>query len=262
MKKSLFDFNDDLSIDAIIGDAQSSILAEYAFNIGDIVITMGTGAFLSVNVGNKPLASHNGAYPLVGFKHKNDKIYLIHNNLSNCGTLIEWAKLNSLFDNYNDIDSILNSTPSSNGIVFIMQQELEKKFNDNFIGVNQNTTKAQLLHAIIDSIAFSIKEKYNVLLDDMRIYKIPISSIKICGGVSQSDFICQHLADILGHKIERSLISSKSSSVGAAICAGLGKNLWKSKEDLIEQRKNLCIFMPKNEINYNEQIEKWKQYQN
>jgi glycerol kinase len=258
----LFNFEENPSINAIIGDAQSSILAECAFNLGDLVITMGTGAFLSVNIGSKPLASHNGAYPLVGFKHKNDKIYLLHNNLSNCGTLIEWAKSNSLFENYNDIDNILQSTLSSNGIVFIIKQQPEIKFNKNFVGINKTSTNAQLLHAIVDSIVFSIKERYNVLLEDMKLYNIPINSIRICGGVSESDFICQYLADVLGHKIERSMTSSKSSSIGAAICAGLGIGLWACKEDLVKQRKNLCIFTPKNEINYNEQIDKWKQYQN
>ncbi len=75
-----------------IGDAQSSIIAECAFNIGDVVITIGTGAFISVNCGSKPVSSQNGNYPLCGFKYLNDKIFIIHNAIPSAGIAIDWGK--------------------------------------------------------------------------------------------------------------------------------------------------------------------------
>ena len=68
------------------------MIAECAFNIGDIVITIGTGAFISVNCGDKPLSSQHGNYPLCGFKHLNEKIFILHNATPSAGIAIEWAK--------------------------------------------------------------------------------------------------------------------------------------------------------------------------
>ena len=75
-----------------IGDSQSSFISECAFDVGDCVITMGTGSFISVNVGAKPISSDNGLYPLVTFKLLEKEMYILHGPISSAGIDIDWAK--------------------------------------------------------------------------------------------------------------------------------------------------------------------------
>jgi glycerol kinase len=75
-----------------VGDANSSIIGECAFQKGDVVITIGTGAFISVNIGDKPLSSDNGFHSPVTCKHLNKEIFIFHNAVSSAGAAIEWAK--------------------------------------------------------------------------------------------------------------------------------------------------------------------------
>ena len=75
-----------------IGDSQSSLIAECAFKPGDCVITIGTGSFLSINVGDKPVSSNFGLYPLFGFKNQEKEIYILHSTASSAGIAIDWAK--------------------------------------------------------------------------------------------------------------------------------------------------------------------------
>lgn len=75
-----------------MGDANSSLVGECAFHKGDFVITMGTGTFISVNIGDKPLSSDNGFHSPVTFKHLDKEIFIFHNSVSSAGATIEWAK--------------------------------------------------------------------------------------------------------------------------------------------------------------------------
>jgi glycerol kinase len=68
------------------------LIAECALRPGDCVITIGTGSFISVNVGSIPIASNNGAYPLANFKYKDKEIYVLHSPVSSSGIAIDWAK--------------------------------------------------------------------------------------------------------------------------------------------------------------------------
>jgi len=67
-------------------------IAECAFEIGDCVITIGSGSFVSINIGNKPLSSDNGLYPLCGFNYKENEIYILHSASSSAGIDVDWAK--------------------------------------------------------------------------------------------------------------------------------------------------------------------------
>lgn len=243
--------NQSVPITSIIGDSQSSLISECAFKPGDCVITIGTGSFISVNVGNKPLSSNNGAFPLANFKHNDKEIFILHSPVSSSGIAIDWAKSIGLFNEYSEIEGLLNSTENSGGVYFIAAfgflnlPSVEKnKIATGFIGLKSNTTKAQMFRSIIDSIAFSITVKMHLILKDLKLNNIKLRSIRISGGVSQSNFFCQYLSNLLEFPIERSETSSTSSTFGAAFLAGLGAKVYNSISDLEKFRRKVEIFKP------------------
>jgi glycerol kinase len=78
----------------------------------------------------------------------------------------------------------------------------------------------------------------------MNILHISVNSVRICGGVARSNFFCNYLANLLGFQIQRSPSSFSSSSLGAAICAGIGNGIWIKKEEVQSHRKNVVFFEP------------------
>lgn len=120
-----------------------------------------------------------------------------------------------------------------------------------------------MLRAVIDSIVITIKLKFDCLLKDLKSNKIPLKSIRVSGGVAQSDFLCQYLANLLDYTIEKSDVSSSTSLYGAAFLSGIGAKIWNQVEDLTKYRRNVKYFKP-NTINetvnnfYNKNdINKW-----
>lgn len=75
-----------------MADAQASVIAECCFSPGECVITIGTGSFISVVVGNKPISSNSGNFPLVEYKYKDEIIYILHCFVSTAGQSLDWAK--------------------------------------------------------------------------------------------------------------------------------------------------------------------------
>lgn len=282
LRSELFQLDYNVPLTASIGDVQSSLIAECAFHTGDVVITVGTGAFLSVNVGDKPVSSQNDNYPLIGYRHGTEQAYLLHSPVSSPGVAIEWAKSIGLFQEFDQIEGILKSTQSSNGVYFFPGFGL---FNKNdvdhenggrrspspksapsssiFYGIKSNTTRAEMLKSIFDAIAYTVKIKFDAILRDLDALNIRVNSIKIAGGVAKSDFLCQYLSNLLNRSIERNKECHTSSSLGAAFLAGLGAKIWRNLHDLNAHRKNVQIFEPsydceKKYFNYLEEMERWK----
>ena len=167
---------------------------------------MGTGSFISVNVGAKPISSENGLYPLVTFKLLEKEMYILHGPISSAGIDIDWAKSIGkqqfsrikplvyciliknniwwhigLYNNYDEIESILQSTENSNGVFYIPPKvggDDKKRIGTGFVGITSDTTKAQMLRAIFDSIGFSIKLMLDTVLKDLNKYNISLKSIK------------------------------------------------------------------------------------
>lgn len=140
-----------------------------------------------MNIGTKAKCSKYDSYPLAGFFCDETQIYILHSPVCSAGVAIDWAKSIGLFDDYDQIESILQSTDSSDGVYFVPAFGLlEKSGTDDksniatgFIGLKQNTTKAQMLRSIFDSIAFSIKMRLEALFKDLEEHNVRLNSIRL-----------------------------------------------------------------------------------
>ena len=114
---------------------------------------------------------------------------------------------------------------------------------------------------ILSAFCFGIfiKIKIDLVLSDLKSHKIKLNCIRVCGGVSKSDFLCQYLANLLNFPIERSNFSYTSSTCGAAFLAGLGVNIFHKLEDLNSIREVTETFKPNESNNdYDFEIDQWK----
>ncbi|MEQ2220814.1 hypothetical protein ILYODFUR_009381 [Ilyodon furcidens] len=208
---------------SVMADQQAAMFGECCFDVGDVKITMGTGTFMDINTGVKPHTSLAGLYPLVGWKIGSDVVYLAEGNAADTGTAIKWAQELELFSDVTETSDMAYSVSDSDGVCFVPSfSGLQAPLNDpracaSLMGLKPSTTKSHLVRAILESVAFRNKQLYETMLKETH---IPITQIRVDGGVSSNDFVTQLTADLFGRKLVRPQ-HLEMSSLGAAFVAGL-----------------------------------------
>uniref|UniRef100_A0A3Q3X6F1 Glycerol kinase 5 n=1 Tax=Mola mola TaxID=94237 RepID=A0A3Q3X6F1_MOLML len=236
-----------LSIFPKMADQQAAMFGECCFDIGDVKITMGTGTFMDINTGSKPHTSVAGLYPLVGWKIGSEVVYLAEGNAADTGTAIKWAQKLELFADVQDTSAMAYSVSHSDGVCFVPSfSGLQAPLNDpkacaSFMGLKPSTTKCHLVRAILESITFRNKQLYETMLRETC---IPITKIRVDGGVSSNDFIMQLTADLFGTKVARPQ-HYEMSCLGAAFVAGLEVGFWTSREQLKKLQSSDEVFLPR-----------------
>lgn len=273
-------FGQSIKITSSLSDQSAAMFGSCCFNDGDVKLTLGTGSFLNLNTNRYCHASVHGLYPLVAWRFLNhhnsnqclrrerdgtnleDLVYCVEGAVNDTGSVILWAMNFGLFNDPSYTSDIAFSVQNTDGVYFIPAfSGLGPPINDNqaatgFLGIRPSTTKAHLIRAILESIVFRVSLIYGCILLETN-YKLKV--IRVDGGVSKNDFICQMLADITGVRVERA-INSESSVLGAAFVAGLNEGIWKNRNELLEFRKIDRIFTPAEHMkeNYLFKMKDWE----
>ncbi|XP_067669796.1 putative glycerol kinase 5 [Haliotis asinina] len=235
-----------IPITASVADQQGAMFGQCCFEVGDIKCTMGTGTFIDLNTGNKPHASVAGLYPIIGWKIKDELTYLAEGLAADTGITLDWAKSLGFFDDVTETANIANSVEDSAGVCFVPAfSGLQAPINDDraatsIIGLTPNATKAHIVRAMLESLAFRFKVLYETVLVET---KIPLSYVRADGGVCSNDFIMQLMSSLVNTSIDRSK-QPDMTSLGAAFLAGLAAGVWENKEQLLHLRKSSRVFEP------------------
>ncbi|XP_033182369.1 putative glycerol kinase 5 [Anabas testudineus] len=230
-----------------MADQQAAMFGECCFDVGDVKITMGTGTFMDINTGSKPHTSVTGLYPLVGWKIGPEVVYLAEGNAADTGKAIKWAQELELFSDVRETSAMAYSVSDSDGVCFVPSfSGLQAPLNDpkacaSLMGLKPSTTKSHLVRAILESVAFRNKQLFETMLRETH---IPITKIRVDGGVSSNDFIMQLTADLFGRKVARPQ-HHEMSCLGAAFVAGLGVGFWRTREELKKLQSTGEVFLPK-----------------
>lgn len=232
---------------------------------------IGTGAFFDINTGEKCHASILGLYPLVAWKlHDQNVNYCVEAASHDTATIINWGVKIGLYSDPSESGIIAETVESSNGVYFIPAfSGLSAPVNDykatsGFIGITANTTKAHMTRAILESIVFRVTQLIQASQKETD-YRIKI--LRIDGGVSKSDFICQSLADLNQIVVERSA-NVENSSLGIAFLCAYNLKL-ATMSSLKKSYKSGKVFAPKKEnhefwiktmINWEKALERYKKW--
>ncbi|CAD6189411.1 unnamed protein product [Caenorhabditis auriculariae] len=236
----------EIPIHAMIADQQAATFGSGVWKPGDVKVSLGTGTFVDV-VTEEAHASVTGFYPLVGWRLNGKSTFLAEGNAYDTSTILNWAQSVGFFDNVKETSSIAQSVANSNGTFFIPAFcGLQVPINDEnaccgFIGFKPDTTRSHMIRALLESIVFRVFQIFNVAQNELTIDND--TAIRICGGVSQNDFICQAIADILERDVARSDEPRLTAAKGAAFIAGISLGYWKL-EDLSPKLPIEKIFEP------------------
>ncbi|XP_022257261.1 putative glycerol kinase 5, partial [Limulus polyphemus] len=201
-------------------------------------------------------------YPVVGWKIGDEVTYLAEGSAYDAGTVVFWGQKIGLYDDVSQTSDLAKSVLDSDGVYFVPAfSELQAPVNDSlagysFIGLTNRSTRAHMARALLESLAFRIKQMYEAILEGAN---FQLNYLRIDGGVSNNDFLVQLVADLTEHPVNRPK-QRDMSCLGAAFLAGLAVGVWNSLEELEHLRYEDRVFSPcenwKNE--YKEVILNWE----
>jgi len=247
LNKSIF--GAEIPITAVIADQQSAMFGECTFNEGDMKLTLGTGSFLSVNTGSQAYPSLSGtAYPAIGWKLSSEEkpCYILESDSSDTGTSILWAQQLDFFEEPKQTISLANSVENSGGVFFVPAfSGIQAPINDctavsSLIGLNPLTSKAHIVRAVLEAIAFRVLQMHTILQSN---FSVKLNSIRANGGISNNDFILQLISDLTKCPVERAE-NLEMSTLGVTFLAGLSMGIWKNKEEIYKLRRVEKVFTP------------------
>ncbi|KJH45682.1 putative glycerol kinase [Dictyocaulus viviparus] len=228
-------FSRNIPIYAVLADQQSALYGCGGWKRGDMKISLGTGTFVDMNTGSTIHSSMTGLYPLVGWRVNSVPVFVAEGNDHDTAMVLKWAESIGLYSNIADTSDFARTVPNSNGVFFIPAfGGLQTPINDDtaccgFLGIRPDTTKAHMIRAILESIAFRVYQILETMRSEINNFGRP--RIRICGGVAANDFICENIATLTGVTIERMKDPSFVASRGVALLAGYVQGMW-TEEDL------------------------------
>ncbi|KAI4468443.1 sugar kinase [Holotrichia oblita] len=223
-------FGTSIRIGSVIADQQASMFGSFCFKRKDLKITIGTGSFININTDGQPVASAEGTYPLVAWTLNNVSTYVTEASCKDAGSLIQWALDTGIASEVSKIAAQAYSVKDSDGVFFIPAfSGLGPPLSDDlaatgFLGLKPTTTKNHMMRAILESIVYTVVTAYNTLHHDKH---YELKQISVDGGVSNNDFVCQLLADVLNLSVVR-YISHERTILGATFLAGLNTGIHRS----------------------------------
>ncbi len=244
-KESLF--GGPIPIAGLAGDQQASLFGQMCFQEGDCKNTYGTGGFLLLNTGEKPVVSKNQLLTTIAWGVGDKVEYALEGSVFVCGAAIQWLrdKVN-IIENAAESEQLATSIKDSAGVyvvpafVGLGAPYWDSNARGSIFGLTANSTKEHIVRATLESLAYQIHDLVKAMEEDLD---RDITSFKVDGGASANNFLMQFQADILDKKIQRAY-SIETTSKGAAFLAGLATGFWKDKEDIIKSAKPAFDFEP------------------
>lgn len=243
------------------GDQQAALFGQACLNRGDVKITFGTGGFMLMNIGNHPRISSNGLLTTVAWDVNGSVEYAIEGSIYIAGAAVQWLRDDlEIIEESEETESMAMRVEDTAGcyvvpaFVGLGAPYWDQNARGIIMGLTRSTNRCHIARAALESIAFQANDVINAMEQDSG---MSIRSVKVDGGASANDFLCQFLADITGVDVERPSCI-ESTALGAAYMAGLAVGFWRDEEDLVANWGLDCKFVPRiSEARRKEMIGGW-----
>ncbi len=255
-------FGGPIKIAGAAGDQQAALFGQTCFEVGESKNTYGTGCFLLMNTGEKPVFSKNGLVTTIAWGLDDKVNYALEGSVFVCGAAIQWLRdeLNIL-EKSSDSETMATSVEDSCGLYVVPAfVGLGAPYWDPYargavFGITRGANKNHLVRATLESLAYQTNDLIDAMAEDLE---GGIMSLKVDGGACSNDFLMQFQADILDCHVERP-VCIETTSLGAAYLAGLAVGYWKSKEDVLENWQIDKTFEPSMESQMRQNLlQGWK----
>ena len=231
----------ELTISGIAGDQQSALFGQTCFEPGSSKCTYGTGAFLLMNTGTKPILSKNGLVTTIAWGLDGKVEYALEGSIFVAGAAIQWLRDElGLIDSSADSEYMAKKVPDTNGCYVVPAfTGLGAPYWDAYargaiLGLTRGTNKNHIIRATLDSMAYQTNDVLAAMEADA---KIDLGALKVDGGAAANNYLVQTQSDISGVPVLRPRCV-ETTAMGAAYLAGYAVGYWKTMADI---RKNWAV---------------------
>lgn len=233
-------------IASAIGDQQAALFGQGCFKKGDAKNTYGTGCFMLMNTGDKPVISKK-LLTTIALGINGNVQYALEGSVFIGGAVIKWLRDElELISSAPEVDRLAESVPDANGaylvpaFVGLGTPYWDMYARGTIVGLTRGVKKAHICRAAIEGIAFEVKDVLETMVSDSG---TQINVLNVDGGACVSNVMLQFQSDILNTNVCRPK-NVETTALGAAYLAGLATGFWKDKEEILERRITDKVFEP------------------
>ena len=240
-------FGGEIPIAGAAGDQQAALFGQTCFQAGEAKNTYGTGCFLLMNTGEKPVFSENGLVTTIAWGLDGKVTYALEGSIFVAGAAIQWLRDEMrLIDSAEDSEYMASKVEDTNGCYVVPAftglgaPHWDQYARGTIVGITRGVNKYHIIRATLESIAYQVNDVLEAMKADSG---IALSSLNVDGGASANNFLMQVQADIINAPVNRPSFV-ETTAMGAAYLAGLASGYWKSKEEIANNRSTDKIFLP------------------
>jgi glycerol kinase len=241
----------ELPITGVAGDQQAALFGQTCFTPGLVKNTYGTGCFMLMNIGQKPVISHNGLLTTVAWRIQGETTYALEGSVFVAGSAVQWIRDQLGFlPTASDSEPIAAMVDDNGGVYFVPAfvglgaPYWDQDARGAFFGLTRGSTKAHLTRAVLESMAFQTRDVMQLMQMESE---LPIQEVFVDGGAANNNLLMQFQANQLQCKVNRPK-NTESTALGAAFLAGLHSGVWKDLEEVHQMRKVDKVFSPSCEV--------------
>lgn len=240
-------FGAEIPIAGAAGDQQAALFGQTCFYEGEAKNTYGTGCFLLMNTGEKPVFSNNGLVTTIAWGLDGKVNYALEGSIFVAGAAIQWLRDSmKMLDSAADSEYMATKVKDTNGCYVVPAftglgaPHWDQYARGTIVGITRGTTKNHIIRATLESIALQVCDVIDAMKADAG---IEVRALKVDGGASANNFLMQFQADMLNAPVNRPSCV-ETTAMGAAYLAGLAVGYWNSKEDVVKNQQLDRVFTP------------------
>lgn len=238
-------FGHRIPIAGIAGDQQAALFGQACFQKGMAKNTYGTGCFVLMNTGEKAVISKKGLLTTLAWGVDGKVEYALEGSVFVAGSAIQWLRDGlQIIEDAPQSEKYARSVDSTEGVYIVPAfvglgtPYWDSDVRGSILGITRGTTKAHIIRATLESLAFQTKDVLDVMIEESS---IQLKSLRVDGGAVKNDFLMQFQSDMLDVSVERPEVQ-ETTALGAAYLAGLAVGFWENKEEISKQWKNEQTF--------------------
>ena len=231
-------FAHEVPIAGIAGDQQAALFGQMCTEPGSVKNTYGTGCFMLMNSGERPIMSSNNLLTTIAWKIGDTVYYALEGSIFVAGSVVQWLRDGlGIIRSSSEVEALAASVPDNGGVYFVPAltglgaPHWDQYAKGSIYGLSRGSTAAHIARAALEGIAFQTMDIVNAMQRDAG---VTLKELKVDGGASRNNLLMQFQADILGTSVIRPIVT-ETTALGAAYLAGLAVGYWESIDHIKSQ---------------------------
>lgn len=227
-----------IPIGGIAGDQQAALFGQACFEPGMAKNTYGTGSFLLMNTGEKPVASRHGLLTTIAWGVDGSVKYALEGSVFVTGAAVQWLRDGlGIIGTAAETQDLARSVPDTGGVYLVPAfaglgaPHWDPYARGVLVGITRGTTKAHVARAALEAIAYQSADVVRAMEQEAG---VPLRALRVDGGAAVNDFLMQFQADVLDVPVERPAVT-ETTALGAAYLAGWAAGVWRDRDEIVSQ---------------------------